>query len=76
MYFENQSTRPDLRWLSKGLADMVIADLAHSDRLTVLSRQQLHPLLERTGFKPEEALSIARKIHADAVLPGSWGPEP
>jgi tetratricopeptide (TPR) repeat protein len=79
MYFENQSTRSDLNWLSEGLADMFIADLAHLDRLTVLSRQQLHLLLERSGLKPakgiqlDQALGIARKSHADAVLLGSFG---
>ena len=78
MYFENQSARPDLSWLSEGLADMFIADLAHLDRLTVLSRQQLHLLLERNGLQPEkgiqldQALGIARKSHADAVLLGSF----
>ncbi len=78
MYFENQSARPDLNWLSEGLADMFIADLAHFDRLSVLSRQQLHLLLERSGHKPErviqldQALNIARKSHADGVLLGSF----
>src|SRR5580704_4095387 len=78
MYFENQSGRPDLNWLSEGLADMFISDLAHLDRLTVLSRQQLHVLLERNRLKPEsgiqldQAIGIARKSHADAVLLGSF----
>lgn len=78
MYFENQSNRPDLNWLSEGLADMFISDLAHLDRLTVLSRQQLHLLLERNRLKPEQgiqldqAIGIARKSHADAVLLGSF----
>ena len=67
MYFENQSARPDLNWLSEGLADMFITDLAHFEGFTVLSRQQLHLLLERIGHKPEsdihldDALDIARK---------------
>lgn len=78
MYFENQSSRPDLKWLSEGLADMFIADLARFDRLTVLSRQQLHLLLERSGHTAEtrihldEALEIARKSHADGVVLGSF----
>jgi len=78
MYFENQSARADLNWLSEGLADMFISDLAHLDRLTVLSRQQLHVLLERNRLKPEQgipldqAIGIARKSHADAVLLGSF----
>jgi len=51
MYFDNQSARPELNWLSEGLADMFITDMAHFDRVSVLSRQQLHLLLERTGRK-------------------------
>lgn len=77
-YFENQSARPDLNWLQEGLADMFITDLARSDKLTVLSRQQLHLLLERIGHKPakeiglDEALEMARRSHAEAVLLGSF----
>ena len=57
---------------------MFITDLARFDKLTVLSRQQLHLLLERTGHKPQDgihlddALDIARKSHADGVLLGSF----
>jgi DNA-binding winged helix-turn-helix (wHTH) protein/TolB-like protein len=78
MYFENQSAKPTLNWLSEGLADMFITDLARFDKLTVLSRQQLHLLLERGGHKPQngihldEALDIARKSHAEAVLLGGF----
>ena len=78
MYFDNQSARPDLNWLSEGLADMFITDLAHFDRLSVLSRQQLQLLLERTGHKHpseihlDEAIEIGRKSHADEVLLGSY----
>ena len=78
MYFENQSGRPDLNWLREGLADMFITGLARSEGLTVLSRQQLHLLLERIGHKPESdigldaALDIARRSHAEAVLLGSF----
>ena len=77
-YFENQAARQDLNWLREGLADMFITDLARSDRLTVLSRQQLHLLLERIGHKAgkeiglDEALDMARRSHAEAVLLGSF----
>jgi tetratricopeptide (TPR) repeat protein len=80
MYFENQSSRKDLSWLREGLADMFIADLAHFDRLTVLSRPQLQLLLNRIGHNPDhaiqldDALEIARRSHADAILLGSFMP--
>ena len=82
MYFENQSAKPDLNWLSEGLADMFIIDLARFDTLTVMSRQQLHLLLKerlpRTGHQPQDgihlsdALEIARQSRADGVLLGTY----
>ena len=78
MYFDNQSARPELNWLSEGLADMFITDMAHFDRLSVLSRQQLHLLLDRMGrqhaneIRLDEAVEIARKSHAGEVLLGSF----
>ena len=78
MYFENQSNSPELDWLRAGLADMVIADLSRSEKLTVLSRGQLHLWLERIKRTPEdkipldEALEIARRTRAEAVITGSF----
>jgi tetratricopeptide (TPR) repeat protein len=78
MYFENQSARPDLDWLREGLADMFITDLARTDKLMILSRQQLHLLLNRIGHRSandirlDDALDIGRRSHAEAVLLGSF----
>lgn len=78
MYFENQSQKADLNWLREGLADMFIADLAHSDQLNVLSRQQLQMLLAKAGYKSarevtlDEAFDVAHKIRAQAVMLGSF----
>jgi DNA-binding winged helix-turn-helix (wHTH) protein/TolB-like protein len=79
MHFDNLSGRDDLIWLRKGLADMLITDLAKSDRLTVLSRYQLETLLSRLetnwtgriGF--EDALNVARLSRAEALITGSYG---
>jgi tetratricopeptide (TPR) repeat protein/DNA-binding winged helix-turn-helix (wHTH) protein len=78
VYFDNQSVDVQRDWLREGLADMLITDLAQSDQLAVLSRQQLHSILESTGYAParrvtlDEALSVARHSHAEAVLTGSF----
>jgi tetratricopeptide (TPR) repeat protein/DNA-binding winged helix-turn-helix (wHTH) protein len=76
MYFENDSARSDLDWMREGLADMFITDLARSDRLTVLSRQQLHVFLARTNRNDklplDEALNIAHKTHAEEVVLGQF----
>jgi tetratricopeptide (TPR) repeat protein/DNA-binding winged helix-turn-helix (wHTH) protein len=78
MYFENESPRREFDWLREGLTDMLITDLARSDNLVVLSRQQLHILLDHIGHKPteniriEEALEIARRSHAEDVVIGHF----
>ena len=77
-YFENESNGSDLDWLREGLADMLIADLSRAPKLTVLSRQQLYLLIERSGHKQtarlqlDEALEMARKSQADVIVLGSF----
>jgi tetratricopeptide (TPR) repeat protein/DNA-binding winged helix-turn-helix (wHTH) protein len=79
MFFDNQSGSADLDWLREGLADMLITDLSRSKNLTILSRQQLHTLLDRTGHQSsekirlEEALDIAQKSKATILIMGSFG---
>ncbi|MCI0488282.1 MAG: tetratricopeptide repeat protein [Blastocatellia bacterium] len=78
MYLDNQSNTPELDWLREGLADMLINNLSRSKKLAVLNRQQLHLVLERTGYKPgdnitlQKALEIARQIQADTIVLGSF----
>src|SRR5207249_5100217 len=78
MYFENQSNNAELAWLREGLPDMLIANLSRSQKLTVLSRQQLYLLLERSGHKQtdklelDDALEIARRSRADVIALGSF----
>jgi tetratricopeptide (TPR) repeat protein len=78
MYFDNQSGSRDLDWLREGLADMIITDLSRSDKLSLLSRQQLHLLLERIGhnenekIRLDEALDVARRSQAKIVILGNF----
>src|SRR5437667_10470511 len=78
MFFDNQSGTADLDWLREGLADMLITDLSRSKNLTILSRQQLRTLLDRTGRRAsekislEEALDIAQKSKATILIMGSF----
>ena len=79
MYFDNLSGSSDLDWLREGLADMIITDLSRSEKLSLLSRRQLHLLLERIGHTPnekirlDEALDVARRSQARIVVLGSFG---
>ena len=78
MHFENQSGNPDIDWLREGLADMLITDLSRSNKIEVLSRQQLHQLLDDTGHASEEkiglndALDIGQKSHAELIVLGHF----
>ena len=77
MFFENQSKSPQFDWLREGLADMLIAGLSRTDKLTVLSREQLFTLMGRSGVNDktvsfETAQEIARKSQAEYFVTGSF----
>ncbi|HEY3027298.1 MAG TPA: tetratricopeptide repeat protein [Pyrinomonadaceae bacterium] len=78
MFFDNQSGSADLDWLREGLADMLITDLSRSKNLSVLSRQQLHVLLDRIGhnesekIRLDEALDVAQKSQAKILIMGAF----
>ncbi len=78
MYFENQTGGAELDWMREGLADMLITNLSRSNKISVLSRQQFHLLLEKNGFQPnneipfEQTINIARKSRAESFITGSF----
>lgn len=78
MYFENRAGDRELDWLREGLADMLIASLSRSPRLTLLSRQQLTTLLSHLGqqskplIKLEDGLDIARRAQAETIILGGF----
>lgn len=78
MYFENRAGDRELDWLREGLADMLIASLSRSPRLTLLSRQQLTTLLSHLGqqskplIKLEDGLEIARRAQAETIILGGF----
>lgn len=78
MYFENQTNNTELDWMREGLADMLITDLSRSNKINVLSRQQLQSILEKTGYRQgddipfEQIIGIARKSRAENFITGSF----
>lgn len=77
MFFENQTKDEDLNWLREGLADMLIAGLSRSQNLTVLSRVQLHVLLDRgtpggTAITLPQTLDIAKRSGSQTLVAGSF----
>ncbi|HEX4951464.1 MAG TPA: tetratricopeptide repeat protein [Blastocatellia bacterium] len=78
MYFENRANDRELDWLREGLADMLIASLSRSQRLTLLSRQQLTALLSQIGrqdptqIKLEDSQEIAKRAQAETMILGGF----
>lgn len=78
MYLDNESGARELEWMRQGLADMLISGLSRSDRLTLLGRQQVDALLNRSGtggptITLERARSLAAVLRADKIVLGTFG---
>ncbi|MEE9264968.1 MAG: serine/threonine-protein kinase, partial [Vicinamibacteria bacterium] len=77
MYFESLSGDEEVRWLAKGLPNMLLTDLAQTPGLEVVSSQRLHEILKQIGHDNLESIDksvvaeVARKAGAGAVVVGS-----
>lgn len=68
MFFRNSSGSADYSWLREGLADMLIAGMSRSQRLTVLNRGQLSTILERHHQEHDDITTeVARDIAASSA---------
>jgi tetratricopeptide (TPR) repeat protein/DNA-binding winged helix-turn-helix (wHTH) protein len=67
--FENRSGDADIDWLRDGLADMLLAGLSRSDKLSPMDRAQLTVLSGRSGGGD---LGTARDAHADIFVEGNF----
>jgi tetratricopeptide (TPR) repeat protein len=77
MYFESMSGDEEVRWLSKGLPNMLITNLAQTPGLDVVSSQRIQKILKEIGQGDLESIDmslvdeVARKAGAGAVVVGS-----
>ena len=77
VYFEDNTGSEEIRWLAKGLPNMLVTDLAQTPGLDVVSRQRIQEILKQIGEDELEAidasvvLEIARRAGAGAVVGGS-----
>jgi len=77
MYFEDNTGSEEIRWLAKGLPNMLVTDLAQTPGLDVVSRQRIQEILKQIGKDELEAIDaslvpeIARRAGAGAVVGGS-----
>ena len=72
---ENETGRPELNWLREGMSDMILTDLAHTGKWSVLSREKMHALLD-DGTSPGAAslkrvIEGARSVHARNFIVGT-----
>lgn len=77
LYFENRTTDPELNVLGKGIADMLITDLAQVDGLTVVERARMQDLitelkLQQTEyFDPATAGRLGKAVGATHAVTGA-----
>jgi serine/threonine protein kinase/tetratricopeptide (TPR) repeat protein len=77
MYFENLSGEEEVGWLSQGLPNMLITDLAQTPGLDVVTSERIHEILDEMGQENLETINkglvpeIARRAGAGAVVVGS-----
>jgi len=77
MYFESMSGDEEIRWLSRGLPNMLVTDLAQTPGLDVVSSQRIHEILQQVGQENLESIDksvvteVARRAGAGAAVVGS-----
>lgn len=78
LYFENGTGDGSLDWLHRGLADMLLADLAQSPYLNVVTVKQLNDIAQRLGKSTDElndilvAAAIAGEAQVEIILKGRY----
>jgi TolB-like protein len=78
LYFDNTTRGADYAWLSKGLADMLITDLASTGKVTVIEREEIQKVLaeqERAlseAFDEQSAVKIGKLLSASRIVAGSY----
>jgi len=69
--FENQSTRPDLNWISESFAEMLASRLSATDRY-VLSRPERNAAYEQLDIPPGTPLTLASISKVAETLGVDW----
>lgn len=78
LYFDNDSGDSSLDVLQKGLADMLVTDLAGSDQLTVVEREKLQRVIDELSlqktklFDPKTTVKVGKLIGATHAVTGAF----
>ncbi|MEM8934523.1 MAG: serine/threonine-protein kinase, partial [Acidobacteriota bacterium] len=75
--FQNLTGDPELDWLSAGIAELLITDLAQSPGLTLESLAEVRGAIDALGVeasdtRPEMLRQLADAVDADAIVRGSF----
>lgn len=77
-YFDNNSGSAELEPLRKGLADMLITDLAHLEKLQIVERERLNQVLGELKLSkskfidPKTAQKLGKGLAAELIMTGSF----
>lgn len=77
IYFENISQDEELKWLERGLAEMLTTNLAQIEAFDIVSSQQIYELVARVNnnepknLNREKVLEIAQQTHVPAFVTGT-----
>lgn len=78
LYFDNTSHNTNYDWFSKGIADMLITDLAQSSDLDVVDRANLQHILQEHSLvlsgvvSDNQALQLGELLAANKIIYGSF----
>ena len=78
MYFDNHSNLREYDVLSKGMADMLITDLAGAEQLDLVERAKLEAVISEIGlqrskyFDPESAVKVGKLLGAHYAVTGAF----
>ena len=78
LYFDNTTRNQEHAWLSKGIADMLISEIAGRGAVDVVERTNLNKLLDEqklslTGLVDEKkAVELGRLLSANKLIYGSY----
>jgi TolB-like protein len=78
LYFDNIAKDKDFDWLSKGIADMLITEIAQSGTVNVVERNSLKKIMEELSLSQSDlvdekkALQIGKLASASKLIYGSF----
>jgi TolB-like protein len=78
LYFENTTDNKEYNWLSKGLADMLITDLASAKDFSVVEREEIEKIVKEQErslsdlYDEANAVRIGKLLSAKQMVIGSF----